>query len=309
MAALVAAVLALLVLARRRSVAKVTFPLRELSSSGQGGTANLTDKGSMTQVNLSIPRGALATELAHIHSGQCGETLGGVVFPLTSFVGGSGLSTTVVGAPLYRLMDGFHAINLHQRGNTNRFTACGNIPLRTSLPPPCLAPDGLGYGDLNGDGVIDGTDVELMIRLVGTTVDPLNPVHVRADLQAIGGITIAEIYSLQDYIDGRVISFVVCPHPVPAIPPCLAPDGIGYGDLNGDGVIDEADVAILKALFGPVAPSNPVHVRADLDGDGVITRFDQAYLGYYIAGIIESFPVCGSKPYFVPAFLLPSVMR
>ncbi len=34
-----------------------------------------------------IRAGTLETELTHIHSGQCGDTLGGVVFPLISFVG------------------------------------------------------------------------------------------------------------------------------------------------------------------------------------------------------------------------------
>ena len=82
----------------------------------------------MTQVELSISAGALETELTHIHSGQCGDTLGGVVFPLTSFVGGSGSSSTLVEATLDSLMDGNHAINLHEVGNPSIFTACGNIP-------------------------------------------------------------------------------------------------------------------------------------------------------------------------------------
>ena len=106
----------------------INFALEELSESGQSGTATLTDKGTMTQVELSIPTGALETELTHIHSGQCGESLGGVVFPLTSFVGGSGSSSTLVEATLDSLMGGDHAINLHKAGNPSVFTACGNIP-------------------------------------------------------------------------------------------------------------------------------------------------------------------------------------
>ncbi len=70
----------------------------------------------------------METELAHIHSGQCGDALSGVVFPLTSFVAGSGSSSTLVEATLDSLMDGDHAINLHKAGSPSIYTACGNIP-------------------------------------------------------------------------------------------------------------------------------------------------------------------------------------
>ena len=106
----------------------ISFALEELSGSGQSGTAVLTDQGNMTQVELSISAGALETELVHIHTGQCGDTLGGGVFPLTSFVGGSGSSSTLVAATLDSVMDGGHAINLHQAGSPGTYTACGNIP-------------------------------------------------------------------------------------------------------------------------------------------------------------------------------------
>ncbi len=79
-------------------------------------------------MELSIPAGTFETEFAHIHLGQCGGTLGGVVFPLTSFVGGSGSSSTLVAATLASLMDGDHAINLHKAGEPGIYTACGNIP-------------------------------------------------------------------------------------------------------------------------------------------------------------------------------------
>jgi len=108
--------------------ASITFALEELSGSGQSGSATLTEQGSMTQVELSVSAGALQTELTHIHSGQCGATLGGVVFSLTSFAGGSGTSSTLVDATLDSLRDGNHAINLHQAGSPGIYTACGNIP-------------------------------------------------------------------------------------------------------------------------------------------------------------------------------------
>ena len=99
-----------------------------MNSSGVSGRATLTEIGLNTEVILSINRGALNAELVHIHSGQCGETLGGVDYGLASFVGGSGGSTTLVEAGLAMIQDGDHAINIHEAGSPGNYIACGNIP-------------------------------------------------------------------------------------------------------------------------------------------------------------------------------------
>ena len=107
----------------------VTFALGELNSSGQSGQATLTARGiNSTEVVLSVSSGALQTEAVHIHSGQCGDTLGGVAHGLTSFVGGSGTSITTVAAGLSSLRTGGFAINSHEAGNASNYTTCGNIP-------------------------------------------------------------------------------------------------------------------------------------------------------------------------------------
>ena len=107
----------------------ITFDLDELNASGQSGTATLTQVGADLLVELFLPAGALETELVHIHSGQCGPDLLGVEYPLTSFVGGSGPSVTVVeGLSLNNLRTGNFAINAHQTQNPAIYTACGGIP-------------------------------------------------------------------------------------------------------------------------------------------------------------------------------------
>ena len=103
--------------------------LFEHNHSGQSGSATLTETGGRTTVVMSLNPGAMKTELTRIHSGQCGDTLGGVVYPLTRFQGGSGASTTTVDdVTLAMLQNGDHAINLHQAGNPGTYTACGDIP-------------------------------------------------------------------------------------------------------------------------------------------------------------------------------------
>ena len=111
------------------AVTTMTLDLNEENASGQSGTATLTVQGDDTQVVLDISAGTLQSELVHIHVGPC-DALGGVVYPLTSFVGGSGTSTTVLtGVGLAGLLKGNLAINSHEAGNPGNYTTCGNIPV------------------------------------------------------------------------------------------------------------------------------------------------------------------------------------
>ncbi len=81
----------------------------------------------------------------------------------------------------------------------------------------------------------------------------------------------------------------------------------GYGDVNGDGIIDAQDIAALTALIGESIyltatqqriVSGEVDVlqllRADLDGDGYITANDGYLLTNYVNKITNSFPVGSS---------------
>jgi hypothetical protein len=107
----------------------LTIALDEENKSGQSGWATLTARSGKTDVVLYITPGSLATELVHIHSGQCGaDTLGGVEHGLTSFVDGSGFSVTTVDVPLSSLRTGDFAVNSHKKGEPGVYTSCGNIP-------------------------------------------------------------------------------------------------------------------------------------------------------------------------------------
>ncbi len=117
----------------------ITVTLATLNNSGESGTATLTDLGNgQTKVEVTItgePSGA--SNPMHIHSGQCGPTLGGVVFPLSPVVNGT--STTTVATSLDSIMDGKHAINGHKSAaEIGTYVFCGNIPAAaaaTTTPP------------------------------------------------------------------------------------------------------------------------------------------------------------------------------
>ncbi len=128
----VLALLALPVLAFAANPAQtspLTITLNPENNSGESGTATLTDMGNnQVKVDVTItgePSGA--SQPMHIHTGQCGPTLGGVAFPLTPLVDGK--STTTVNVALATLMDGNHAINGHKSAQEiNTYVYCGNIP-------------------------------------------------------------------------------------------------------------------------------------------------------------------------------------
>jgi hypothetical protein len=46
------------------------------------------------------------------------------------------------------------------------------------------------------------------------------------------------------------------------------------GDLNGDGVVNCADLAIIKASFGKRVGQAGFDIRADVNGDGVVNILD-----------------------------------
>ena len=106
----------------------MTVPLDEQNDSGQSGWATVTSRGDDTEVVGWISEGTMETTLVHIHEGVCGPDLGGVAHSLTSFVGGSGTSATLVaGVTLSDLNAGTFAINSHNSDDPGVYTTCGSV--------------------------------------------------------------------------------------------------------------------------------------------------------------------------------------
>lgn len=134
LALLLGAVLAVAVLGSASAQDSVTVTLNPVNNSGISGTAVFTPVGNQTQVVVTLtgaPAGA--SEPIHIHTGQCGPTLGGVKFPLKNVENGT--STTVIDTPFVPLWSGGFAINAHESAaNIKNYVACGNLPaMATSI--------------------------------------------------------------------------------------------------------------------------------------------------------------------------------
>ena len=99
------------------------------NDSGQSGWASLNQNGADLDVVLWLAPGAMESNLVHIHTGQC-DTLGGVEHGLSSFSGGSGMSTsTLPGVSLSGLITGGFAVNAHNAADAGVNTACGDIQI------------------------------------------------------------------------------------------------------------------------------------------------------------------------------------
>lgn len=108
------------------SGATVTIQMMAQMSSGQSGSAVLTDKGQQTDVEI-VTTGSTDTgmQASHIHTGVCGSN-GAIFLPLNNVSNGHSLTT--VNATLSSLTGGRYYINVHNSGNINNIQACGNIP-------------------------------------------------------------------------------------------------------------------------------------------------------------------------------------
>ena len=61
------------------------------------------------------------------------------------------------------------------------------------------------------------------------------------------------------------------------------PGEIVYGDANGDGKINNVDVALLQQFLAEVEVENFDEIAADANGDGKVNNVDVALLQQYLA--------------------------
>lgn len=90
------------------------------------------------------------------------------------------------------------------------------------------------------------------------------------------------------------------------MPTCKAPDGVyDYGDVSGDGSIGFTDIVnIANHINGSHLLTGDEFIRADLNGDGVVNQADMDLLAAYIQNPSTVFPVCvigGIDPGITPS--------
>lgn len=101
------------------------------SNSGESGIVSIVPmaNGNGITVRVSVvgePAGG--NQPMHIHTGQCGPTLGGVYKPLKNVVDGESV-TDVPGLTINDIQRGTYAINVHKGPGplASTYVACGNL--------------------------------------------------------------------------------------------------------------------------------------------------------------------------------------
>jgi hypothetical protein len=131
------------------SAADVTVQLSAQSSSGESGTATLSDMGAnQTKVTLKLTGAPAGTpQPAHVHVGTCATLDPSPKYPLKSVENGE--SETVLDVSLDTLTAGNLAINVHKSASeASVYVACGNISSGAgatgSTSTTATAPAGMG---------------------------------------------------------------------------------------------------------------------------------------------------------------------
>jgi len=123
----VAAVLAVSAAGTARAAGPTTVKLEPQNSSGESGTATLTEQGSKTKVSVDVKGGqAGVAQPIHVHKGTCDKLDPKPAYGLTTLTNGK--SETTIDVPLSTLEKGGFAINGHKSAqDVKTYVFCGNI--------------------------------------------------------------------------------------------------------------------------------------------------------------------------------------
>ncbi|MBF0500947.1 MAG: hypothetical protein HQM09_12490 [Candidatus Riflebacteria bacterium] len=114
------------------------------------------------------------------------------------------------------------------------------------------------YGDLNGDGKVDATDLAAIQRYVRWPYNWFRRYNKAADLDGDGRVTQADVILMQEKVNGNRKTFPIDPANL-------------VGDLDGNGTVDVADISILSRMIWNPSYQNTAFKRlADVNGDGKI---------------------------------------
>lgn len=138
------------------------------------------------------------------------------------------------------------------------------------------------YGDVNRDGLIQESDMELVYQYSANEANLDEEQILLADVDGNGRINGTDVIKLLDYIDNQVSSGSIGQEKV-FTNTDRAVRFLKYGDVNKDGTVTSADqTLIFDGANGNAIFDNEQQVLADLDGNGVISISDVGILYDYI---------------------------
>lgn len=161
----------------------------------------------------------------------------------------------------------------------------------------------LKCGDINGDNILDQSDLDALVSYAfdGKEV----PNDVRVDLNADGVVDILDVVMMVDHVKRGE------PEPTCTSDSALKSyEDLICGDTNGDSVLNQVDLdAITSYAFQGV--SIPAGVKADLNGDGVVDILDVTIMTNHVRRGGAA-PTCGEVSNQAPvinSFIGPKYFR
>jgi hypothetical protein len=127
-------------------------------------------------------------------------------------------------------------------------------------------------------------------NVAGTSAAPINTANVKISLSVDGGLTYPYVLAASTPNDGNQLVTLPRVASTTARVKVEAVDNVYFdvsnvnftikllGDANGDGQVDCADLAIVRAAIGTVVGQPGYDPRADVNGDGVINIKDVAFI-------------------------------
>jgi len=88
---------------------------------------------------------------------------------------------------------------------------------------------------------------------------------------------------------------VVIARRIASAPPGRRPPCGNYGDVDGDGWVTDTDVQMVADyLSGIITLTDEQRMRADVQyGQGLVDHWSLMVIQSYVAGTVDTFPVCG----------------
>jgi peptidoglycan hydrolase-like protein with peptidoglycan-binding domain len=140
-------------------------------------------------------------------------------------------------------------------------------------------------GDVNGDGRLDASDVDLLLAIASGRVSPAPIQKQVGDLNSDGKINVADAQLLF-----ASMSSLISKQQTGA---ALA------GDINGDGLVNADDFELLKKVINKIIQPSSVQIAAaDLNKDGTLSQEDlEAFRREFLIGGITP----GASPSATPS--------
>ena len=165
--------------------------------------------------------------------------------------------------------------------------AVNKWPGYTDILPNKPITDYILYGDLNNDGEITEEDATLLYNYLDTGIRKSDQALKNSDVNEDGKVNIIDLGLLQMYIESpnNFPDFTEKNYSLPNCSISKEYYTIQYGDVNGDGKANMADVTrIDNYIIKETTLTGQEILNADVNGDGKIDDIDREILYNSIMG-------------------------